>query len=332
LIKTINHIGIGVSNMRKSKELLKDMGFRIKINDSTYRIWELKELFGHNPLMRISNWMHPYTGPVLELFQHRLPAPEGEIKYNCPSGCGLSEMGILVARIDEIAAEWSGKHQLERDVYSISFENGREWKAAEFRTVEGLRIQMIETEECTSMTKGVLGISHVGITVADMDSMGEFYSEILGFDEVQYEKSNGKSPVEDRPRWLSKSEKDLSPISAYNGGIIKLIPLKDNFTGQMTQRRFGSEGVSEIGLEVSQIMPLYESLRRRGARGVVSPLSFSRPFGPKGKLAYLMDPEGNVIELVELQSVFHMPLSWLEHLMIRPLKKTYTILFGNRRK
>lgn len=335
MIHTINHIGIGVDSIKQSeKTLLRDWGFKLKVSDSTYRIHELEKIFGYRPLMRMSNWMHPYTGPSLEFFQHKQRAPEKEKRYLSPAGCGISELGLLVSRIEKVSEKWKGKYSQVTGIHSYEFDTGEVWKAADFLSGEGLQIQLIEKSDREDLKEGVLGISHVGITVSDMELMMDFYSGVLEFDEIMSEipcRESNESNSNNRI-WLRKKNKNLSPLSAYNGGVIKLSKQSNSeYRGKLSAKRFGEGGLTEIGLEVSSINSLYRDFTDRGIKGLVEPLKFSHFMGPVGILAYIHDPEGNVIELVELTKVFNLSLPRLNQFIVGPLNRIYSILNKNRR-
>ena len=64
----------------------------------------------------------------------------------------------------------------------------------------------------------------------------------------------------------------------------------------------------------------FQRLTAAGARPLVPPVNFDWGFGPRGTLAYLADPDGVVIELVDLARMFWLSPRWLDRLVVRPAR------------
>jgi catechol 2,3-dioxygenase-like lactoylglutathione lyase family enzyme len=83
-------------------------------------------------------------------------------------------------------------------------------------------------------------------------------------------------------------------------------------------RRFGDPGLVEIGLDVDDAPAALRRAMGAGAGEVVPPTDFDWGFGPRGTLVYISDPEGNVVEFVELKSVFKLSPGALNWVVARP--------------
>ena len=131
------------------------------------------------------------------------------------------------------------------------------------------------------------GAHHVGLSVADLPGMIAFYRDALGFTvEVAFELPGGRA----RGAMLRRSD----------GAGLELL-CHDDSAGEapgdpptaMLHRGYG-----HWALAVTEVPNSHAALLAAGAREVWSP----RPAPPPatGAMSYLADPEGNLLELVEI--------------------------------
>ncbi|WP_273845547.1 VOC family protein [Rubrobacter calidifluminis] len=126
---------------------------------------------------------------------------------------------------------------------------------------------------------------HVGISVADLDAMTAWYANTLGFT------VEGAFEVEQkglRGRLLSHAC-GLGLELLERAGSKVVGNYSDPFAAALIR------GYGHIALRVSDLDACFEHLISAGARAVWSP----RPAPiPGSRMAYVSDPEGNLIELV----------------------------------
>ncbi len=140
-------------------------------------------------------------------------------------------------------------------------------------------------------------LNHVGITVSNLERSIEFYTS-LGF---------GQPPAD----WVFTIEGEwLSQLVAEEGAVIRVafLPMDDNVLELLEYRHPDGEksntrpnrdvGAMHVALNVDDVDAVYEKLK-----GTVS---FNSPpqtvaMGPwaGNKVAYLSDPDGTPVELVE---------------------------------
>jgi lactoylglutathione lyase len=131
----------------------------------------------------------------------------------------------------------------------------------------------------------VIGFDHVGLSVGSLDGARSFYSAAFGFeDELPFE-----LPGSIRGLMMKHSagfRLELFEHPSGGGGIRVDHPIKASAT----------HGFGHFALTAPDIEPLFEAALLAGATDVVSP----RPSPEPGvRFAFVADPEGNFVELVE---------------------------------
>jgi glyoxylase I family protein len=130
-----------------------------------------------------------------------------------------------------------------------------------------------------------VGFDHVGLSVASLDAASKFYSSAFGF-EAEF---SFALPGEIRGlmmRHPAGFRLELFEHPAGVGGIRVAHPIEASAT----------HGFGHFALNAPDIAPVYEAALIAGASGVVAP----RPSPEPGvRFAFLADPEGNLVELVE---------------------------------
>ena len=334
MINTLQHVGIGVKDIDNSYEFYrKHLGFRIKLSESEYDIWELESMFGRKPRMRIHNSSNPYGGPSLELFQHIDTSPMERSGTPSWADRGMLELGIEVRGLKKLYQKMESKGvNFLSEIRKLDVNSGKNWLYVYLKDQEGQLIQLLEMDDKDSIGSRkakVRGINHVGIGVSDIERSISFYSGVLGFDKTIYRgKSEASLMSQVMPSHgelevviLARSAGSTAQLSSFNGGMIKLIHSKNSMGSHIFEgRRFGDPGLTEIAFDVDGIHDVYKMVIENGAKPLVPPTEFDWGFGPRGALAYIEDTEGNVIELVELKSLFKLPPTVLDWLVVRPLR------------
>ncbi|MBU0973138.1 MAG: hypothetical protein KKC20_21015 [Proteobacteria bacterium] len=322
----LQHIGIGVSDMTSTVEFYsRVLGFRFHLGSLIFHAEELRPMMGRAPRLHIVNLAHPAGGPTLEFFLLKDGNPaygEGCRAMNFPPIC---ELGLAVSGAWALASEMSRR-------YGISilkkFDSGATgetaWKSVLIEGPDRVRIRLMETSLPGSVEKAgrIFGICHMGVNVSNLEKASVFYSS-LGFnltirEEVMAHPQSGNKTI---VRTLGRASKFTSALSSLDGGQILLFP-RPRESGPIpdVSDRFGTPGITEIGLDVDDVDSVYQYGLENGARPLVPPRPFDWGWGPCGKLAYAAGPDGAVLEFVRLDSSFHLPPKLLDLCIIRPMR------------
>ncbi|MBS1844957.1 MAG: VOC family protein [Actinobacteria bacterium] len=129
-------------------------------------------------------------------------------------------------------------------------------------------------------------MDHVGLSVADLDAAAEFYRRALGFQpELDFE-----LPFDD-----VRGAMMLHP-SGLRLELFERPGAAPGIQGSDPREALATHGYGHFALTATALEPVYEALLSAGAVGV-------RPPGPspqaRVQMAFVTDPEGNLIELVE---------------------------------
>jgi lactoylglutathione lyase len=131
----------------------------------------------------------------------------------------------------------------------------------------------------------VIALDHAGLSVASLDAALAFYAAAFGFEvEFAFELPDGV-----RGRMLRLD----------SGGRLELFERPDSDGGLRADSplaALATRGYGHFAVCSPDIDPVWEQALKAGARAHVSP----RPSPEPGvRFAFLADPEGNLVELVE---------------------------------
>jgi catechol 2,3-dioxygenase-like lactoylglutathione lyase family enzyme len=141
----------------------------------------------------------------------------------------------------------------------------------------------------------VTNVRHTGIVVSDMGRSLPFYRDLLGMevwadfrDSSPYAQAVTRVP--DANIWMIK-------LKAQDGVSIELLQYLSHPQAGPAPRRACDVGINHIALQVDDLDALYERLK---AHDIVfhAPPAISPDGG--AKVTYCRDPEGVIIELVEI--------------------------------
>ena len=144
----------------------------------------------------------------------------------------------------------------------------------------------------------VIGTDHFGVTVSDVDRSLAFWRDQLGLEEV------GRGVVEwehlDRLVALAETRIEWIELRIPGGGTVELSKYHRP-TGEPVARGEENEpGRSHISLLVADLAETLASLRAEGVRARTSePVDIPVGAYAGGKAAYVFDPDGVEIELIE---------------------------------
>ena len=146
-----------------------------------------------------------------------------------------------------------------------------------------------EPSDLAVMLPGLLGLDHVGIAVADVESAIPFYCDVLGL-QVVHREDNAEQQVAE----IMLANSDAGPVGNQ---LQLLMPLTENSVLNRFLMRRGP-GIHHVAYAVSDVRSASSILRRRGVR-----VLYDAPrAGTRGSQINFVHPEdtgGVLLELVE---------------------------------
>ena len=129
-------------------------------------------------------------------------------------------------------------------------------------------------------------MDHVGLSVADLDAAADFYQRALGFEsefpfELPFDGVRGVMMLHPSGLRLELFER---PGAA------------PGIQGRDPREALATHGYGHFALTAAAIDPVYEGLLAAGGRGIKAPGPSPEP---GIRMAFVADPEGNLVELVE---------------------------------
>lgn len=146
----------------------------------------------------------------------------------------------------------------------------------------------------------ILGVHHAAISTHDIERLIGFYVELLGFELVHRQDWGGDAPVQNALLGTTGSAAKLAMLRHRNC-YLELFefaaPTPEDRSPH--QRLFGA-GLTHLCLAVSDLEAEHERLKAAGVVFHSSPLP-----RPTFNAVYGHDPDGNVVELLELYDADH---------------------------
>lgn len=161
---------------------------------------------------------------------------------------------------------------------------------------------------------GAPGFWHVGLLVADLDLMDRFYGEVIGLRNVTdllVEDANADSGAEgaivvERLDTLMAVTGVRIEIRHYSGPrneqFLELLHYPDHPAESVDRWTNRPYGLGHLGIRVPAMEPVLERMRATGLGDLVSGPQLLEEFGGL-RYAFLKDPEGNLVELMETATV-----------------------------
>ena len=130
--------------------------------------------------------------------------------------------------------------------------------------------------------KGITGIGHVAINVADLSKSLAFYCDTLGFPEMMRINHDNGEP------WLVY-------LRITDDQFIELFPGAE---GARAPESWHANGLTHLCLMVDDLHSVVDQLKQKGVTMVIEP-----KLGVDGNSqAWLLDPDGNRIELMQMHA------------------------------
>jgi catechol 2,3-dioxygenase-like lactoylglutathione lyase family enzyme len=319
MINAIQHIGLGVTNRDKAFAFYRDaLGFSVKIAENSGGCPGVGPIINNDETRDVVIAMNPYGGGLVELFQYTSRAPKPIPKKVDFSYNGYLFYGLKVGNADK-ALELIERHGGERVGDPSDFTPMRDlrWRTAMFKDPEGIHGILLEYPG-NNVGNGthkprIGGVEYVAIGVSNIDASVDFYSRVLGYDDVVY-RIEGRAPEWEgafgkgsgmRRALLKKSKKAGGPFRHFlKGGMIELIEVdgncgKNNYEG----RTWGDIGLMELTFDVNDIEACYENARGAGATLAAPPYKDDIGMNTHATFAYIWDPDGSLLEFAEISSL-----------------------------
>lgn len=375
MITALQHVGVGVRNAPATFEFYKKyMGFSLQVSDHTMKLEGGGGLLEKPTEVRTLLAMNWHGGGMLELFENRSEPIVGASRPATWADIGYLELGLKAFRLDDLVEALKrrglrflgpileldqGEGALERSIY--------------LRDPEGLVIQLVEEpgEPAPGVggvrhvaapgvggvrhvaAPGVGGVRHVAVGVSDLAASRAFWGEGLGFTRTvgryrgcpagMNEVTGG---LEAEILTLQHPGEARSNFPSLEKAMVKLV----HVPGRARPRL--SDGLPPIHaglIEVSlDLVDYQETAARLAAAGIKLLVPFKKVSpgpGASAQLAYTRDPDGNLVELLEVtkaggihprwtRGVFSLGIklaSFLERLSAR-VSKPASVRASNRAK
>ena len=341
MINSLQHIGQGVWDIDVTYDFYrKYFGYKLKLNDLTIADEDMAQIIGSVETIRALMTLNVKGGGVLELVEHKSSPIRPRSEDGGYGNYGILEVGYGVSRIEDVVSDFQdrGIHMLT-PVCEIPLLGGGCWRYAYLKDPDGLMLQLIEDIKPgrpQNRKAEVRGVVHVGVGVSNLERSRMFYESVLGFDKLLYE-FQGHNPEMDPltgsplPMKLTILERS-GPICRSAGllpaGAIKLFEVPEHEGQHIYQgRRWGDIGCMELCMDVSDLEDVVAKMQAKGVEIYLPPVEIDMGSGSKGRVAYIRDPDGTIIELAEVKTVAWVSLSTFMRLVM-PLLKAYDRLTG----
>ncbi|MEY3505155.1 MAG: hypothetical protein RL349_1753 [Bacteroidota bacterium] len=309
-IHGIQHIGVAVSDMNRTLPLYRKwFGMNIPFFDSVQAA-PLMQVFTRNEVIakRASMVMNLRGGSAMEVIEPTSFKPTA-----LPSDFQLGDIGIFAIhmRMSEPAQTFQKFDPLglRSDLQADPMGN----KRFLIQDPDRNYFVAIEDEQIYLETKQTIGgVGGISIGVADIGASKAFYAG-LGFDQVLYEGSGVFSdfqgfPGGDQPvqrMILGTKEMAEGPFGAVIGfSKVELIAVSNRKAQKIFRGRiWGDTGFVHLGLDVQDMSSLQQQLLHRHIEFECDSLSALDMGKTSVHCAYITDPDGVLIELIEVYKI-----------------------------
>ena len=138
-------------------------------------------------------------------------------------------------------------------------------------------------------------MNHTGFVVKDLERSLEFYRDVVGMKLVRrFERTGG--PISQVVGY-EDCHLQIALVSGDDGGhMLELLQYVHPPSADRPTEERAVLGGSHLAVEVDDIQQTYQDLLSRGAQGLNPPVDVA----PGRTACYLQDPEGNWLELLQL--------------------------------
>jgi catechol 2,3-dioxygenase-like lactoylglutathione lyase family enzyme len=155
------------------------------------------------------------------------------------------------------------------------------------------------------------GVDHVGVGVDDIDEAIAFYGRHVGFERVLFDYTGplpGHDAIAGRTPTARVAMLESAGATPIGPGRVKLVQVLDGDGAPPVPagQAWGEVGVCEICLHVRNVQAVFDRLVAAGCAGLMAPVGADVP--PNGvtlDIAYVADPWGTKLELIEWTGLWH---------------------------
>lgn len=313
-VNGMQHIGVAVQNMDVTLPLYRKLfGLDIPFFDSVQPA-PLMDIYTRNQTItkRASMVLNLQGGCAMEVIQ---PTSFTPVKNKNLFQWGDIGINAVVMKSRDVHRSHQIVKHLVKDCYALSERpDGR--PVFSIQDPDGLIFQYTSDEnwytQYTHHSGGVLGCV-IGVT--DIDVSLKLYADILGFDQRVFDVTGSFEDWKDLPGGNQKFRRVLLTPSKPTGGgfakvtgknYIELIQVLDREPIKIFKGRiWGDTGFAHLGLDVKGMALLGQNLSRKGFPFTCDSLSALSMGKTKVHCVYIDDPDGILIELIE---VFKVPI------------------------
>ncbi len=330
MITAFQHVGMGVRDTDRSYRFYRElMGFRIKLSDKTSYLEEMTPIIGALVELRALMAMNLMGGGAIELIEHTSTRPLEPTEPVEWGDIGYLELGLKAFRLEELYLDLKNRGvEFITPVRSMELSTGGMERYAYLRDPDGLLVQLVEVPGGRKPSVG--GVRHVALGVRDMERSLRFYREVLGFERVLHE-FKGRVPEMDEVTGGREMEmvvlghvpEEESALPLLESAVLKLVHTPD-YRGKTIYegRRWGDIGLMEMAFDVRDLTGTVNVLMAQGAELFHPPTRVDMGSGTVGSFAYIKDPDGNVVEMVEVEKVLHVSPRIMKSVLVWLLKAT----------
>jgi len=309
LLKGVNYVGIGVSDIDKSLKFYGDLlGFTEVMFDYTGSLPGMEKVKDKpETKARVVMLKNQNIGPLglgmIELIQLLPPAkPEpcvvaidrlwgdvglAEVAFNTRNSAKVFEM-LLEKGVKAVVTPGGGLF------HPTNIEVGY----AYMRDIDDTLIEFVDGYACRSIGEDtrIEGVNHVGFGVSDIEKSLRFYRE-LGFTELVLE-YRGRLAAMATLFPITPPEIRCPMLANYYGATLEIIQLQPPAKPTPYRESWGHLGVTEFGIEVSNLEKAYEELQQKGMKFLCTPQTVKVSSG-EWKYACIVEPDRLHVAIVE---------------------------------
>jgi glyoxylase I family protein len=136
---------------------------------------------------------------------------------------------------------------------------------------------------------------HTGIVVHDMQKCLYFWRDLMGLKVTANFREEGE--FIDTVQHLSGVKLHMIKLSAPDGSMIELLKDESHPTPSPERNRLCDRGIRHVAFTVADVEASWHRLREGGCQTLSKPVT--SPDG-KARLFFARDPEGNLLEIVQM--------------------------------
>jgi catechol 2,3-dioxygenase-like lactoylglutathione lyase family enzyme len=322
IISGIQQIGIGVTNINEAWEWYrKNFGFDVLIANAPGTAELMLPYTGGVPQQRHAILAYNIQGGGgIEVWQYLTRTPE-YAKFDVLAG----DLGVFVSKIrtreiEKTFADFKEKKlNLLSEIVKDPIGNQHFFVKDPYGNI--LQVVQDNSKDFINVKLNTGGIWGAIVGVTDIEKSKDFYGKILGYDTVVYQEEGVFSDFAGLPAGnhkftrvlLSHSQKRVGPFSELLGDSqIELIKVYDREVNKIYKDRFwGDPGFIQICYDITSMFEMKKLCDSHGNSFTVdsNPKSYETKeeiFGmgdAAGHFAYIEDPDGTLIELVETHKI-----------------------------